>query len=579
MRKILSFLNGYRFIVFAAIMFTMVELMVELLQPYIISKIIDDGIGQDKLSVVLGWGGVLAGCSILALAAGLLSSFYAAHVSQSFGFDVRERLYSKVQSFSFSEYGRFSESSLITRLTSDVMQLQNTVFMGLRIMLRAPLLIVGSVVMAFIVQPVLAIWLAGAIPFICLFLAWVMREGERMFRAVQQQLDKVNSVMQQNLIGMRMVRAFVRMRHESERFGGVSAGLMDKTMSALKLTEATMPVVLLLMNAGIIGVLWFGRLEIDTGDATVGQIVALINYATRMTGALSILSMIIVNLSRARASAQRVVEVLETDGSTARTVDGAERYEKKPEEGAVSFDRISFAYPDMEDNVLTGISFAASPGDTVAILGATGSGKSSLLQLIPRLYDAKDGTIDVDDVSIDRYRTERLREQIGYVPQDIVLFTGSVADNIRWGKEDATMEEVMTAAKRARIHDTIMHLPEQYATIVGQKGVNLSGGQKQRLTIARALVRNPLILLLDDSTSALDIQTEAALLNEIKAMNCTTFLVTQKISSARSADRIILLDDGRMLAGGTHAELLAASELYRKICESQAGKEDALHAG
>lgn len=571
MLTMFTFLKKHRFAACIALLLMLMELTVELLQPFIISKIIDDGIGQDDLSVVLNWGGILLGCSAIAFIVGIFSSFYASHVSQSFGFDLRERLYDKVQSFSFANFNRFPESSLITRLTNDVMQLQNTVFMGLRIMLRAPLLVIGSIVMAFVVQPKLALWLAAAVPFLGIFLLWVLKKGAALFQSVQLKLDQVNGVMQQNLIGMRIVRVFVRMKHESKRFSQSSGQLMDRTVAALRLTEMTMPIILLVMNASVMAVLWFGRVELDINGATVGEVVAVVNYATRTTAALSIMSMIVVNFSRARASAQRIEEVLLTD------IDLKDSQESDAavtlRNGHVAFEHVSFLYPDTQQRVLNDISFAAKPGQRIAIMGATGSGKSSLIQLIPRLYDVQDGTIRVDGTDNRRMKLDLLRKQIGYVPQEVMLFTGTVEQNIRWGKDDATLEEIMEAAKLAQIHDTIMSLPQQYNTIVGQKGVNLSGGQKQRLTIARALVRKPVILLLDDSTSALDVRTEAALLHAIKQMNCTTFLITQKISSTVNADTILLLDEGELLAQGTHEQLIHESGLYRKIYESQFGKE------
>lgn len=571
MLTMFTFLKKYRFAAYVALLLMLVELVVELLQPYIISKIIDDGIDNNNLSVVLQWGGFLIGCSVIAFIVGILSSFYASHVSQSFGFDLRERLYEKVQSFSFANFNRFPESSLITRLTNDVSQLQNTVFMGLRIMLRAPLLVIGSIVMAFIVHPKLAIWLAAVIPFLGVFLLWVLKKGEKLFRSVQKQLDQVNSVMQQNLIGMRIVRVFVRMKHESKRFAFSSEQLMDRTVSALRLTEVTMPIVLLFMNAIVIAVLWFGRIELDRNGASVGEVVAILNYAMRTIGALSIMSMIVVNFSRARASAQRIEEVVLTDIDLTDTVDSDEAV--KLRDGYVSFENVSFEYPDSDLHVLRDISFSVLPGETIAIMGATGSGKTSLIQLIPRLYDVQTGVIRVDGKDNRLMKLEQLRKQIGYVPQEIMLFTGTVADNIRWGKENASIEEIIEAAKLAQIHDTIMKLPEQYDSIVGQKGVNLSGGQKQRLTIARALVRKPVVLLLDDSTSALDVQTEAALLQALKNMSCTTFLITQKISSTVAADSILLLDEGQLLAQGKHEQLIRESSLYQKIYESQFGKE------
>ncbi|RIX52965.1 ABC transporter ATP-binding protein [Paenibacillus nanensis] len=577
MRTVFSYLKTYRAAAFIAISLMLVELALELAQPYLMSKIIDEGIRASNLDVVYRWGGFLVLFSFVAFAAGILSSFYAAHVSQSFGFDLREKLYGKVQAFSFANFNQFPESSLLTRLTNDVTQLQNTVFMGLRIMLRAPLLVIGSVMMAFIVNPMLAVWFAAAIPFLGLFLLWVMRLGEKLFRAVQQGLDDVNGVMQQNLIGMRLIRVFVRMKLESKRFAGYSQVLMDRTVAALRLTELTMPVILLVINATVIAVLWVGRAQLDMNGATVGDIVAIVNYATRTSGALSLMSMIVVNFSRARASAQRMEEVLLTeidlkDAETDTSSDGT-----KPN-GSITFKKVSFRYPDTDSAVLNDISFKAEPGETIAIMGATGSGKTSMLQLIPRLYDAEEGTVEVGGLDSRLWKLERLRNHIGYVPQEIMLFTGSVADNIKWGKDNANMDEIIDAARKAQIHETIMKLPQQYDTIVGQKGVNLSGGQKQRLTIARALVRKPEILLLDDCTSALDVQTENALLAALKEVRCTTLLITQKISSTLNADRVLLLDDGKLIASGTHEELLRTSSLYRKICDSQYRKAGVTHA-
>jgi len=575
MRTMLSFLTKYRFAVTVSIIFMLFELMVELIQPFVISKIIDDGIGANNIDTVMMWGGVLLACTAAAFASGIFSSFYAAYVSQNFGFDIRERLYEKVQSFSFSNFSRFPESSLITRLTNDVMQLQNTVFMGLRIMMRAPLLVVGSIVMAFVVQPKLAVWLVICVPFILVFLMWVLHTGQRLFHEVQQRLDHVNGVIQQNLIGMRLIRVFVRMKHEGKRFAVASEGLMQQTIKVLRLTETTLPIIMLFMNLSIIAVLWFGRAELDVGGATEGQVVAIVNYAMRTTSALSILSMIIVNFSRARASAGRIEEVLLTELDMKEHE--ASNREIKFNGGSVSFEQVTFCYPDTDEAVLQNLSFKANTGDTIAIMGATGSGKTSLMSLIPRLYDAAEGTVFVDGNDVRKIGLGTLRRHIGYVPQEIMLFTGSIADNIRWGKDDATLEEVMEAARIAQIHDTIMKLPAGYETIVGQKGVNLSGGQKQRLTIARALVRRPAILLLDDSTSALDVATESKLLSELKRIECTTFLVTQKISSAAEATTILLLDEGRLLAQGKHDELLASSKLYAQIYDSQFRKGGMLH--
>ena len=563
----LFYLKKYRISTVAAILMMLIELSVELIQPLIISKMIDGGIRNGDLSIVLQWGGFLAVCSIIAFVSGILSSFYASHVSQGFAYDLREHLYEKVQSYSLSVFDRFAASSLITRLTNDVTQLQNTVFMGLRIMMRAPLLVIGSVVMAFVVHAKLALLLTLTVPVLLIFLLVVVKKAGNLFRMVQVRLDTANGVIQENLIGMRLIRVYGRMKYETERFARSSQELMVRTITALRLTELTTPIILLIMNAGILAVLWFGQVKISLGEATMGEVVAIVNYSLRTTGALSVFSMIVVNFSRARASAQRIADALGTDSNLLGVTDG--NLTAYTMNGAVTFEHVTFQYPDTAAAVLHDISFETKPGTTVAIMGATGAGKTSLVGLIPRLYEQNAGVIKIDGTDISTLNTEYLRDAIGYVPQEIILFTGTVRENIAWGKKDATLDEIIEAAKLAQIHDTIIQFPRGYDTILGQKGVNLSGGQKQRLTIARALVRKPCILILDDSTSALDVRTEASLLQALRNISCTTFLITQKISSTLHADLILLLEDGSLLAQGSHEELIAECALYQRIYESQ----------
>ncbi len=581
MNIVFRFLKKYRLVAFFAVGFMFIELMIELLQPFMISKIIDNGILQSDMNEVVKWGVILLVCTVFSFGVGILSSFFSAHVSQGFGFDMREKLYDKVQSLTFSVFSRFSEATLITRLTNDIVQIQNTVFMGMRIMLRAPLFVIGSTIMAFAVNAKLAIWFIAALPLLFIFLLWILKRGEKMFRAVQMQLDRVNNMLQQNLISMRLIRAFVRKDYEISRFSQTAGNLKDKTSQALRLTELTMPVILIVMNMAVLAIFWFGGLSVDNKTATVGEVVAIINYAVRTTGSLSIMSMIIVNFSRAKASAERVDEVFaaEEEQEGANILRGGnEVHDEQRFSGHTVYRNVSFSYSNEDDYVLKDISFELHAGKRIAVLGATGSGKSSLLQLLPRMHEVTEGEILIDGMPIERLSLKQLRSCIGYVPQEVMLFSGTIAENIRWGKSNATIEEVIEAAQMAQIHETIMSLPEQYETIVGQKGVNFSGGQKQRLSIARALVRKPTILLLDDCTSALDVKTEALLLDALKSIHCTTFLVTQKISSAAGADQILLLDDGQLLAEGRHEELLAQSELYRRICQSQERKAGVTYA-
>ncbi|URM32292.1 ABC transporter ATP-binding protein/permease [Cytobacillus firmus] len=574
MAKVLAFLKPYRIAVAIALSLMLTELAVELIQPLLMAKIIDEGILQNDLQEILKWGGIMLAASFVAFAAGVINSFYAAHVSQSFGFDVRKSLYDKVQSFSFANFNLFPTSSLITRMTNDITQLQNTVFMSLRIMMRAPLLIIGGLIMAFVVDVKLALILSAVAPFLFLFLFWVMGKGGALFKAVQEKLDSVNSVMQENLTGIRLIKAFVRRNHEVKRFTRTNEDLRDGTVKALRLMEVTMPVLLFIMNLSILGVLWFGSIQVNAGDVKVGEVVAIVNYATRITAAFSIFSWIIMAFSRARASANRVTEVLDTEVDLTDRQGSHDRKDLTVSRGEIHFKDVSFEYPGTSEKVLDGISFIIQPGETVAIMGATGSGKTSLFQLIPRLYDVTGGKVEIDGRDVRELKMENLRRKIGFVPQEALLFTGSVKENISWGKEHAAMEEITEAAVNAQIHETIMKLPQGYETRVGQKGVNLSGGQKQRLSIARALVRKPKILLLDDSTSALDMKTEAKLLSSLKQYTCTTMIITQKISTAMEADRILLLEDGVLLAEGDHETLLKTSGLYKRIFQSQSGEEN-----
>ncbi|MCM3260371.1 ABC transporter ATP-binding protein/permease [Paenibacillus lautus] len=573
---VFSILKKYRVAAIAALAMMLIELTVELIQPLLISKIIDDGIQKQDMSVVWMWGAVLTGSAIIAFIAGISSSFFAAHTSQGLGYDLRDQLYDKVQSFSYSIFNRFATSSLITRLTGDVTQIQDTVFMGLRFMTRVPLVVLGSIIMALVVNVKLGLLLVLTVPVLFIFIAWIMKRAADAFRSVQQRLDAVNGVIQENLTGIRLIRVFVRMGHEIERFARTSGKLMSTTVSTLRLTETTMPFILLVMNAGIMAVLWFGRKDIVSGSASVGEVVAVVNYSLRCIGAMSALSWVVVAFSRGRASAQRAQEVLGTEDTAA----GANKDQagKVDIQGGVKFEQVSFSYPGSDIDVLTDISFEAKPGERIAIMGATGSGKSSLVQLIPRLYEEEKGTVLVDGVDAASIDEVNLRSSIGYVPQEVLLFSGTVRENIAWGREDARMEEIQEAARRAQIHETIEHLPNGYDTMLGQRGVNLSGGQKQRLSIARALVRKPAILILDDSTSALDVRTEGALLDALKDLSCTTFLITQKISSTTSADLILLLDDGRLIGKGNHDALMKSSALYRRIYESQYGEEAQHHA-
>ncbi|NEU31814.1 ABC transporter ATP-binding protein [bacterium LRH843] len=567
MAMILSFLKRYRLPIWIALSLMLVELLVELFLPFLLAKIIDEGIMLGDLSVILRWGSVMVVMSLLSFLAGVLNAFYAAHVSQSTGLDLRNSLFNKIQSFSFANLQQFQASSLITRMTNDVTQVQSTIYMSLGIMMRAPLRVIGGTVMAFVVHAKLALILLATLPFLIVFLIWMKRKGSSLFRQVQQKLDGVNHVIRENLIAMRLIRVFVREKYETKRFNKSNEELMNRTVTVLRLMELTMPIFLLIMNAAIIGILWFGHFTFHSGGAQVGEVVAIVNYTLRITSALTVFSVMITVFFRAQASMKRIEEVLEADVDSTDAANPAR--ETKIMEGTVEFKHVSFHYPNSKELAVEDCSFTVKAGERLVVMGETGSGKTSLFQLIPRLYEASSGNILIDGSNIRERDVVDLRSQIGYVLQEVILFSGSVKKNIAWGKNDATMADIIEAAKAAQIHETIMKLPKQYETKIGQKGVNLSGGQKQRLAIARALIRKPKILLLDDSTSALDVQTEEKFLEALGNYSSTTLQITQKISTAMDADVLLLMDEGKIAAIGTHEQLLKESPLYGKIYHSQ----------
>ena len=565
-------------LVIVALLLMLIELSVELVQPLLIAVIIDDGILAGDQQAIILWGSIMLGISLLAFAAGIINTFIASHIVQSYGFDIRQALFRKVQAFTMATFLKFPTASLITRLTTDVTITQNLIFMGLRIMLRAPLLVVGSIIMSFIVNPYLAMFLVIGAPFLVLFLYTMSRNGLKLFGEVQKRVDEVTRKIQENLQAVRLIKAYLRGNFESSRFATVAANLKMDNVKAFRIMELILPVLLFIMNASLLAVLWFGAKEIRTGNVELGELVAIINYAMRMTGAFSMFAFIIIFFSRAKASSERMEEVLLVEEGI--EVINTDSEEATPRIGEIEFQHVSFHYPTTDIPVLRDVSFKVKPGSKLAIMGATGSGKSTLLNLIPRFFDATEGTILIDGIDVKEWPLKELRKIIGLVPQQSILFTGSIEENLGWGDQAATEELLREAANQAQIHDSIEQFPDQYNTRVGQKGVNLSGGQKQRLSIARALVRKPEILLLDDSTSALDVSTENALWEALEEENATMLVITQKIRTAKGADYILLLEEGQVSAYGMHDELLKDSSLYKAIAESQAegGEPDELHS-
>lgn len=573
MKEIFSYVRPYKWTAIFALCLMLLELFVELVQPLIMAKIIDDGVRAQNHEMIMQWGAVLLVLSFVAFMAGIVNSYFSSHTAQSFSYDLRNAMFDKIQSFTLATYQKFSTASLITRLTNDVTQVQTVLFMSLRIMLRAPLAVIGSIVMAFIVNAKLALFLVIGAPIILIFLIFMVAKGVSYFGRVQKRVDRLNRVLQENLQAIRLVKAYLRGTYEASRFDEVASRLKFDTVKALRIMEYIMPALLFIMNMSLLAVLWFGTKQVAAGTTPLGDIVAIVNYAMRMTGSFSMFAFIIIFYARAKASAERMAEVLSTENEV-EDVSFSEEISQGKHYGELTFEHVSFTYPGGEVPVLSDVNFQVKSGEKLAIMGATGAGKSTLLQLIPRFYEVTEGRILVEGQDVQQWDLQELREVIGYVPQQSLLFTGSIADNVRWGDTHAEMDAVLKATMQAQIHASVEDFPNGYDTKVGQKGVNLSGGQKQRLSIARALLRKGHILMLNDSTSALDVKTEQALWEALGEEHATMLVVTQKIRTAKGADRILLIEAGKVVAYGTHEELLQCSALYKKIAVSQQEVEE-----
>lgn len=567
--RLRNFLRPYWVWALLAPLLMVLEVSMDLLLPRLIQVIVDQGITPGNLDVVITTGGWMMVVATIGLIGGYGCGIYAIRAGQAFGADLRHALFAKVQTLSFGNLDKLETGGLITRLTNDVTQVTEVVMMLMRIMVRAPMLMVGGLIMAIVTSPQLAWLFALLIPIVLIVLWWVVGKAYPLFGGVQKRLDALNTVMQENLAGVRVVKAFVRSPHERQRFGRANTDLMQQNIRAVRTVAVTMPIMMLTVNVGIVAALWFGGALVETGSMQVGQIIAFTNYLMQSLTSLMTVGMLVMRISRAEASAVRIEEVL---NSKAVVTNRPQPTSDFIPQGSVAFEHVDFSYSgENHDLVLNDINFVAEPGQTVALLGATGSGKTSLVSLIPRFYDVNRGRVTIDGFDVRDFDQVALRRHIGVALQESVLFSGSIRDNIRYGRPDADDEAVMAAAKMAQAHDFISHFPEGYDAIVGQRGVNLSGGQKQRLAIARALLPDPAILILDDSTSAVDVETEAriqAALANARAGR-TSFVVAQRISTVLNADKILVLDNGRIVGEGTHSELMQSSPLYREIYASQ----------
>lgn len=556
-----------------AAMFVTIEATCDLLQPTIMSKIIDIGVADRRPDYILSQGALMILITAFGALAACVRNVIASKVSQKFGSELREDLYEKIQMLSFTNIDNLNRASLVTRLTNDVTQIQVLVNGLMRISLKAPLLCIGSLIMAINLNPHLSVVLVVVVPVVMLLIAINIKVGFPRFAQVQNALDQVNAVMREHLSGIRVVKAFKRFEYEQEKFGAANQELREKSVGAIRLMSGFSPGIALTVNLGIVMVLWLGGLGVSTGQIQIGHIIAFINYMTQILVSLMIMFLIFNTFVRAKASAMRIAEVFEQDNDAKWITNYS--INRQVNNGRIDFKNVSFSYAGAAGlPVLKDINLTCLPGQTVGIIGSTGAGKTSLVNLIPRFYEVTTGSIEVEGYDITEINPGQLRDKIALVPQQALLFTGTIMDNICWGKENATAQEVEAAAKMAAAHEFITSFPEGYNTKLGQGGVNLSGGQKQRLAIARALIRKPTILILDDCTSAVDVVTEEKIKAALKQYTnqLTCLLVAQRISTVLDADKIAVMEDGTISACGTHTELLQTSSVYREIVQSQLGR-------
>ncbi|WP_128100557.1 ABC transporter ATP-binding protein [Paenibacillus sp. DCT19] len=573
------FLTPYKSAAILAPLLMVLEVAMDLLQPKLMSSIVDDGVLAGDLSHIIRTGLFMLLFALIGWVGGAGCTLFSSKAAVGYGTDLRQELFDHIQTFSFRNLDTFREGSLITRLTSDITQMQTFVQMLLRMFIRSPMLIIGSVIMAFTISVKLAFILILTMPVLFILLYVLIRASYPLFASVQDKLDKVNAVLQENLAGIRVVKAFARANLERSRFKQSNQDYTETAVKAWRIVTLNAPVLSLMLNATIVAVLWFGGYQVVGGSIAAGDLIAFINYVTVVLSSLTSIGMMMMSFSRAKVSAARINEVLHTqpDIQSGRSIVGESTtlsHMNRRSSGQVEFRDVSFRYDG--EPALTGITFTAKPGEKVALLGSTGSGKTSLVQLIPRLYDASQGEVLVNGMNVKQWDLHDLRSRVSIVLQESILFSGSIRDNIGYGKPHATEEEIRQAAQAAAAHEFIMNLKDGYDTELGQRGVNLSGGQKQRISIARALLMQPEVLILDDSTSAVDLRTEASIQKALHTLmkDSTTILIAQRISSVQDADCIYVLEEGRIVASGTHDQLMAHSPLYQSIYDSQQRKED-----
>ena len=574
MRKLVKYLKKYKKNVILGPIFKLTEAVFELIVPLVMAQIIDVGIANKDSGYIWKMGGVLVLLGVCGLGFALICQYVASVASQGFGTELRRELYHHINTLSHKEVDEFGTPSLITRLTSDINQLQVAVAMLIRLVVRAPFLVIGSTIMAFMIDAKLALIFVLVIPLVAIVMWLVTTRTIPFFKSIQKKLDKTSLITRENLVGARAVRAFSKQKYEQERFKDNAEDIEKAAVRAGKISALLSPVNAIILNLAIVAIIWFGGLSVNVGDLTQGQVIALVNYMNQILLALVVVANLVVIFTKSAACAARVNEVLDTKPS----IEGKETTKGNvdPSAPAVRFDKVSFSYHDNSEYALEDISFTAGKGQTIGIIGGTGSGKSTLVNLIPRFYDTSKGVVSVCGTDVRNYNLGDLRKKIAVVPQKAVLFSGTIRENMKWGGDNITDEQIWRALKISQAYEFVERLDKGLDYEILQGGKNLSGGQKQRLTIARAIAADPEILILDDSASALDFATDAKLRTAIKenCTNMTVFLISQRAHTVKNADRIIVLDDGKMVGTGTHKELLQTCTDYCQICLTQFSAEE-----
>ena len=574
MKRLIRFLRGYGKETILAPLFKMLEAAFELIVPLVVANIVDIGIQNQDIPYIWKQCVIMVLLGIIGLVCSLTAQFFAAKAAMGFSTALRKEMFAHISSLSYRELDRLGTPTLVTRITSDINQAQTGVNMVLRLFLRSPFIVVGAVIMAFTINVRIGVIFLIAVPLISVVIYMIMKSTVPIYKKAQASLDKISLITRENHVGARVVRAFCRQQEENREFAKTNDEYTKIQVQAGKISALLNPATTVIMNFAIIGILWYGSKEVYTGVLTQGEVVALVNYMTQILIALIALANLIVAVTKAMASAVRLNEVLDTKPTM--TDDGTKAQEEKKNSARVEFKDVTFTYAGSQEPALSHISFTAMPGETIGIIGGTGCGKSTLVNLIPRFYDVNEGEVLIDGNPVKEYPFAQLRKKIGMVPQHAVLFKGTIRDNMKWDKEDATEEEIDRALSIAQAKDFVESKPEKLSAMVSQGGTNFSGGQRQRLTIARALVGMPKILIMDDSASALDFATDAALRHAIRTQTegMTVFIVSQRATSIKQADKILVLDDGELAGVGTHQELMKSCEVYREICLSQLSEQE-----